>query len=42
MVRDVLTRTVLVGFVVLALLWLWFMWRTCIGWLALLDDSPLD
>jgi len=42
LVVAILLKVVLVGFVVLALLWLWFLWRTCIGWLALLDDRPLD
>ena len=38
----ILLKVVLIGFVILGLLWLWFMWRTCMGWLALLDERPID
>ena len=42
LVVAILLKIFLVGFVILGLLWLWFMWRTCKGWLALLDERPID
>ena len=41
LVVAIALKLVLVGFAILALLWLWFLWRTAKGWLVLLDDQPI-
>jgi len=42
LVVAILLKLLLVGFAILALLWLWFLWRTAKGWLLLLDERPID
>lgn len=41
LVVGLVLQFLLVGYVILGLLWLWFMWRTCKGWLVLIDDRPI-
>ena len=36
------TQWLLIGFVILALVWCWFLFRTVKGWLRLSNEQPID
>ena len=36
------TQWLLIGFVLLALVWCWFLYRTVKGWLRLSNEQPID
>ena len=36
------TQWLLIGFVILALVWCWFLFRTVKGWLRLSNEEPID